>query len=168
MHYICKNSLSRMLGASILWHKSFSVIYIYTHIHRVSQIEYTYFRYINRFYKISLNCFQSVGMLINNGHFPFLPPSIPPSIIDNTVEWTVNIVFSSKKSLPPLPRQHSAAIGVHSHCVESFAGLLSDVGEGGVVVNCKKAQLFLNTLYHLLKCDNGIRNIQYKCIFVVI
>ena len=56
------------------------------------------------------------------------------------------------ESLPPLPRAHSAAIGctknyqpigvtVYSHCVES------DVGEGGVAVNCEKTQFFLNTLY---------------------
>ena len=63
------------------------------------------------------------------------------------------------KSLQPLPRQHSAVIGctknctkkpigvtVHSHCVESFEGLYSDVGEGGIAVNCEKTQFFLNTL----------------------
>ena len=50
---------------------------------------------------------------------------------------SLNIVFFSRvlESLPPLPRQHSAAIGctknyqpigvtVNSHCVESFEGLL--------------------------------------------
>ena len=54
------------------------------------------------------------------------------------------------ESLPALPLQHSAAIGctkncqpigvtVHTHCVESFEGLFnSDVGEGGVAVNCEK------------------------------
>ena len=70
----------------------------------------------------------------------------------------------------PLPRQHAAAIGcyqpigvltlqVHSHCVESFEGLTmgvtvnshcvgalkvsySDVGEGGVAVNCEKNTIF--------------------------
>ena len=46
------------------------------------------------------------------------------------------------ESLPPLPRQHSAAIGcakkyqpigvtVHSHCVESLKGSYSDGGEVG-------------------------------------
>ena len=45
------------------------------------------------------------------------------------------------ESLPPLPRQHSAAIGcrknyqpigvtVHSHCVESFEGLLQRCKRG--------------------------------------
>ena len=53
------------------------------------------------------------------------------------------------EKLPPLPRQHSAAIActknyrpigvtVHSHCVESFEKTYSDVGEGGVAVNCEK------------------------------
>ena len=62
------------------------------------------------------------------------------------------------ESLPPLPRQDSAAVGctknyqpigvtVHSHCVESFEGIFSDVGEGGVAVNCEKTQFFLITLY---------------------
>ena len=73
----------------------------------------------------------------------------------------LNIVFFTRilESLPPLPRQHSAAIGctknfqpigvtVHSHCVESFEGLLQRyVDEGGVAVNCEKTQFFLNTLY---------------------
>ena len=51
--------------------------------------------------------------------------------------------------LPTLLHQHSAAIGctkkyqpigvtVLSHCVEIFEGLHSDVGEGGVGVNCEK------------------------------
>ena len=65
-------------------------------------------------------------------------------------------VFFSRilESLPPLPRQHSAAIGctkncrpigvtVHSHCVESFEKNYSDVGEeGGVAVNCEKNTIF--------------------------
>ena len=65
---------------------------------------------------------------------------------------SLNIVFFSKRileSLLPLPRQHSAAIGctknyqpidetVHWHCVESY----SDVGEGGVAVNCEKKKTF--------------------------
>ena len=64
----------------------------------------------------------------------------------------LNIVFSLRilESLPPLPRQSSAAIGftknyVTSHCVESFEGW---VGRGEVAVNCEKTQLFLNTLFH--------------------
>ena len=68
------------------------------------------------------------------------------------------VFLSILESLSPLPRQHSAAIGctknyqpigvtVHSHCVESIENLLQDVGEGGVAVNCKKTQFFLNTLY---------------------
>ena len=61
----------------------------------------------------------------------------------------LNIVFFPKilESLPPLPRQHSADIGcsknyqpigvtVHSHYVES------DVGKGGVPVNCEKNTIF--------------------------
>ena len=62
--------------------------------------------------------------------------------------------------LPPLPHQHSTAIGcthdyqpigvtVHSHCVESSLGALKvsyiHVGEGGVAVNCKKTHFILNT-----------------------
>jgi len=57
------------------------------------------------------------------------------------------------KSLPPLPRQHSAAIGcaktnqpigvtVHSHCVESFEGLLQRCRRGK---GC--SELWKNTLY---------------------
>ena len=58
------------------------------------------------------------------------------------------------ESLPPLPRQHSAAIGctknyqpigvtVHSHCVESSEGLsYSDLGEGGVAVYYKRKTIF--------------------------
>ena len=77
-------------------------------------------------------------------------------------ECSLNIVFFPRiiKSLPPLPRQLSAAIGctknyqpigvtVHSHCVESFEGLLLRCRrEGGVAVNCEKTQFFLNTLYY--------------------
>ena len=56
---------------------------------------------------------------------------------------SLNIVFFPKiiEILPPLPRQHSAAIGctknyqpigvtVHSHCVESFEGLLQRCRRG--------------------------------------
>ena len=56
---------------------------------------------------------------------------------------SLNIVFFPKilESLPPLPRQHSASIGctkkyqpigvtVHSHCVESFEGLLQRCRRG--------------------------------------
>ena len=60
--------------------------------------------------------------------------------------------------MPPLPRQHSAAIGctklyqlieVTVHCIALSALKVSysDVGEGGVAVNCEKSQLFLNTMY---------------------
>ena len=59
------------------------------------------------------------------------------------------------ESLPPLLRQHTAAIGctqnyqpirvtVHSYCVVSY----TVVGEGGVAVNCEKTHFFLNTLFH--------------------
>ena len=66
------------------------------------------------------------------------------------------------ESLPPLPRQYSAAIGctknpqpigvtVLSHCVECFEGLLySDVGEGGITVNCEKTHFFLNIMFAFL------------------
>ena len=56
---------------------------------------------------------------------------------------SLNIAFFPRilESLPPLPRQHSAAIGctkncqpigvtVHSHCVESFEGLLQRCRRG--------------------------------------
>ena len=33
-------------------------------------------------------------------------------------------------------------VTVHSHCIESFEGLYSDVGEGGVTVNCEKNTIF--------------------------
>ena len=58
------------------------------------------------------------------------------------------------ESLPPLPRQHSAAIGctkiyqpigmtVHLHSVESFEGLLQRCRrEGGVAVNYEKNTIF--------------------------
>ena len=36
----------------------------------------------------------------------------------------------------------------------------SDVGEGGVAVNCEKTQFFLNTLY-LHREDNGCRDESY-------
>ena len=47
-------------------------------------------------------------------------------------------------SLPPLPRQHSAAIGVtvHSHCVESFQSLLQRCRRGR---GCSK--LWKNTIF---------------------
>ena len=74
---------------------------------------------------------------------------------------SLNIDFFPKilEIFPPLPRQHSAVVGctkidqpigvtVHSHCLESFEVSYSDVGEGGVAVNCKK-HFFLNTLYML-------------------
>ena len=39
-------------------------------------------------------------------------------------------------------------VTVHSHCVERALQVsYSDVGEGGVAVNCEKTQFFLNTLY---------------------
>ena len=75
-------------------------------------------------------------------------------------ECSLNIVFFPRilGSLPPLPRQNSTAIGctiyyqpigvtVLSHCVERLKFSYSDVGEGGVPVNCEKTQYFLNTLY---------------------
>ena len=51
---------------------------------------------------------------------------------------------------------------IHSHC-ESFEGLYSDVGEGGVAVNCEKTQLFLSTMYLIKrsKSEKGLANISY-------
>ena len=64
------------------------------------------------------------------------------------------------ESLRPLPRQHLAAIGftknyqpigvtVHTYiALRALNVSYSDLGEGGVAVNCeKKPQFFLNTLY---------------------
>ena len=40
-------------------------------------------------------------------------------------------------------------VTIHSHCVESYENLLQRyVGEGGVAVDNKKTQFFLNTLYN--------------------
>ena len=68
-----------------------------------------------------------------------------------TTECSLNIVFFPRivESLPPLPRQHSAAIGCTKNyqpiigmivnCVESFEGLLQQCRRGGgVAVNCEK------------------------------
>ena len=41
----------------------------------------------------------------------------------------------------------------------------SDVSEGGVAVNCEKAQFFLNTLYILLRCDAIKYNLLYQAWF---
>ena len=69
--------------------------------------------------------------------------------------------------LGPLPRQHCAAIGCTENCqplgvtihngpnsyilytriaLRALKVSYSDVGEGGVAVNCEKTQFFLNTL----------------------
>ena len=76
------------------------------------------------------------------------------------------------ESLPPLPRQHSAAIGctkkyqpievtVHSHCVESFEGRLA---EGGVAVNSEHpvhdASLSLSD--HLVLCRKSSKGVADK------
>ena len=68
--------------------------------------------------------------------------------------------------MPPLPRQHSAAIGCTKTAsqkewlytriaLRALKVSYSDVGEGGVAVNCEKTLFFLNTLYierdHFLK-----------------
>ena len=44
-------------------------------------------------------------------------------------------------------KKHQAiGVTVHSHCVESFEGLLQRyVGEKGVAVNCEKTHFFKNT-----------------------
>ena len=74
---------------------------------------------------------------------------------------SLKIVFFPRiLEFPPLPRQHSAAIGctknylpkgvtVHSHCIESF--------EGEIAMNCgKKNIIFLNTLYLNLTNPNDL------------
>ena len=76
------------------------------------------------------------------------------------------------ESLPPLPRQHSAAIGcmknyqpigvtVHSYCVESFVGSYKDVGEGEVAVN-SELKKFLNTMYLHSTCKNHLLDVYVK------
>ena len=61
---------------------------------------------------------------------------------------SLNIVFFFPRILKSLP----IGATVHSHCVESFEGLLKrNAGEGGVAVNCEKTQFFLNTLYLSLR-----------------
>ena len=77
---------------------------------------------------------------------PFLTCFICKKKLIRTIIRTgcsLNIVFFSRivESLPPLPRHHTAAIGctknyqplggyVHSHCVESFVGLLQRCRRG--------------------------------------
>ena len=75
-------------------------------------------------------------------------------VLEDT-ECSLNIAFFKRilESLPPLPRQHSAAIGctknyqpigvtVHSHCVESFEGLLQRCRRGR---GC--SELWKNTIF---------------------
>ena len=75
---------------------------------------------------------------------------------------SLNIVFFPRllERLPPLPRQHSAAIG----CTKNYQPIgvtvhlrafNSDVGEGGAAVNCEKTQFLLNTLY-IISIDPSI------------
>ena len=70
------------------------------------------------------------------------------------VHWILCFFPRIFESVQPLPRQHSPAIcctkndqpigeNVHSHCAESFEGLLQRCKRG----NCEKTQFFLNTLY---------------------
>ena len=88
----------------------------------------------------------------------------PPSLTLNLTRsrhtgCSLNIVFFPRipEIWSSLPRQHSAAIG----CTKMTSQLewlytrialralkvsYSDVGEGGVAVNCEKTQFFLNTL----------------------
>ena len=75
--------------------------------------------------------------------------SAPKSNWGEGTGCSLNIMFYSKISRK-FANSHSGAIGctknykpigvtVHSRCVESFKGLLhSDIGEGGVAVNCEK------------------------------
>ena len=73
-------------------------------------------------------------------------------VLDLGTGWSLNIVFFSKNSRK-FATSPSTVLGcywlnkkiptigvtLHSHCVESFEGLLhSDVGEGGVAVNCEE------------------------------
>ena len=63
------------------------------------------------------------------------------------------------KSLPPLPRQHSAAIGCTENdqpkgvtvtriALRALKVSYSNVGEEWVAVNCEKTQFFLNILLY--------------------
>ena len=56
------------------------------------------------------------------------------------------------ESLPPLPGQITA----NSIALRALKVCYSDVGEGGVAVNCEKTQLFLNTLY-IVEYEKGRR-----------
>ena len=40
-------------------------------------------------------------------------------------------------------------VTVHSHCVESSEVSYTDVGEGGVAVNCEKTHFFLNNFFQI-------------------
>ena len=85
--------------------------------------------------------------------------------------YSLDIVFFPRilESLPPLPRQHSAAIcctknyqpiGVtgHSHYIENFEGLLQRCRRGmGYSELWKKPTIFLNTLYLMRKCVKACR-----------
>ena len=107
----------------------------------------------NRFIEDKLCFSASVSLMINqydNGK---------KHIKDSYYHWdtvcSLNIVFLSKilESLPPLPRQHSAAIcctknyqpigvTVHSHCVDGFEGLLKRCRRGR---GC--SELWKNTIF---------------------
>ena len=98
-------------------------------------------------------------MLLSELLFTRLSNSEPSPLYQCSTGCSLNIVFFPRilESLPPLPRQPSAAIGctknyqpigvtVHSLCDESFEGLLQPCRRGRVAVNCEKTQFFLNTL----------------------
>ena len=75
--------------------------------------------------------------------------------------YSLNIVFFFSRilqNLLPLPQQHSAAIcctknsqpirvTVHSHCIESFEGLIQRCKRRRGAINCEKTHFFLNNLY---------------------
>ena len=51
------------------------------------------------------------------------------------------------ESLPPLSRQHLAALGCTKNYQRIGVTVHSHTGEGVVAVNCEKTQFFPNTLY---------------------
>ena len=98
-----------------------------------------------------------------------------------TTGFSLNIVFFPRilESLPPLPRQHSAAIGctknyqpigvtVHSHSVKSFEGLLQRCRRGRGCSELWKNTIFLEhpVLYHKrLKDSVSMQNLNGTSLF---
>ena len=89
------------------------------------------------FWSITLLFHYSAYLFLSMHRYLFLFINISAFSINLSTGCSLNIVFFPRmhESLPPLPHQHSAAIGctknyqpigvaVHSPCVESFEGLL--------------------------------------------